>query len=82
MKTVLALAALLLSLGSPTSAQSISSGSGAVRGSVLDPSGAVIKGAAVEISSAYVGYLAVCSMGAAAATGVSTDLGIISQASR
>ena len=32
-------------------AQSVSAGSGTVRGSVLDPSGAVIKGAAVEIQN-------------------------------
>jgi hypothetical protein len=56
MKKVLALAVLLLSLGSPTSAQSISSGSGAVRGSVLDPSGAIIKGATVEIQNVVSQY--------------------------
>jgi hypothetical protein len=49
MKTVLALAALLLLIGTLASAQSISSGSGAVRGSVVDPSGAIIKGATVAI---------------------------------
>jgi hypothetical protein len=50
MKKVLALAALFLLIGSLVSAQSISSG-GTVRGSVLDPSGAVIKGATVEIQN-------------------------------
>jgi hypothetical protein len=48
MKKVLALAALFLLIGSLVSAQSTSSG-GTVRGSVLDPSGAIIKGAVVEI---------------------------------
>jgi hypothetical protein len=51
MKKVLALAALLLLIGSFVSAQTISSGSGAVRGSVVDPSGAVIKGATVAIAN-------------------------------
>ena len=51
MKKVLALAALLPLLGSFASAQTISSGSGAVRGSVVDPSGAVIKGATVSIEN-------------------------------
>ena len=46
-----ALAAFFLLIGSPMFAQSISSGSGTVRGSVLDPSGAVIKGATVEIQN-------------------------------
>ena len=50
MKKVLALAALFLFIGSLLSAQSTSSG-GTVRGSVLDPSGAVIKGATVEIQN-------------------------------
>jgi hypothetical protein len=50
MKKVLALAALFLLLGPLVSAQSTSSG-GTVRGSVLDPSGAVIKGATVEIQN-------------------------------
>src|SRR5580698_3747554 len=50
MKKVLALAALFLLIGSLASAQSTSSG-GTVRGSVLDPSGAVIKGATVEIQN-------------------------------
>ena len=50
MKKVLALAALFLLIGSILSAQSISSG-GTVRGSVVDPSGAVIKGAMVEIQN-------------------------------
>src|ERR1700722_16561799 len=49
MKKVLALAALFLLIGSLLTAQTISSGSGAVRGSVVDPSGAVIKGATVTI---------------------------------
>src|SRR5271170_6729572 len=51
MKSVLAVAALSLLIGSLVSAQSISSGSGTVRGSVLDPSGAVVKGATVEIQN-------------------------------
>ena len=51
MKKVLALAALFLLIGSFISAQTISSGSGAVRGSVVDPSGAVIKGATVAIAN-------------------------------
>jgi hypothetical protein len=51
MKTVLAVAAFFLLLGPLISAQSISSGSGTVRGFVLDPSGAVVKGAAVEIQN-------------------------------
>jgi hypothetical protein len=50
MKKVLALAALFLFIGSLVSAQSTTSG-GTVRGSVLDPSGAVIKGATVEIQN-------------------------------
>jgi hypothetical protein len=50
MKKVLALAALFLLIASLASAQSTSSG-GTVRGSVLDPSGAVIKGATVEIQN-------------------------------
>jgi hypothetical protein len=37
-------------------AQSVSAGSGTVRGSVVDPSGAVIKGAAVEIQNPVSGY--------------------------
>src|ERR1700722_6132642 len=44
MKKVLTLAALFLLIGSLLTAQTISSGSGAVRGSVVDPSGAIIKG--------------------------------------
>ena len=51
MKTVLELAPLVLLIGSHLLAQSISSGSGTVRGSVLDPTGAVVKGAAVEIQN-------------------------------
>src|ERR1700683_4483783 len=51
MKKVLALAALNLFIGSLLSSQSISSGSGTVRGSVVDPSGAIVKGAAVEIQN-------------------------------
>src|ERR1700722_9846054 len=51
MKKVLALAALFLLIGSFVSAQTISSGSGAVRGSVVDPSGAVIKSATVAIAN-------------------------------
>ena len=51
MKKVLALAALFLLIGSILPAQTISSGSGAIRGSVVDPSGAVIKGAAVGITN-------------------------------
>jgi hypothetical protein len=51
MKKVLALASLFLPIGSFVSAQTISSGSGAVRGSVVDPSGAVIKGATVSIAN-------------------------------
>jgi hypothetical protein len=50
MKKALALAALFILIGPLVSAQSTSSG-GTVRGSVLDPSGAVIKGAAVEIQN-------------------------------
>jgi hypothetical protein len=49
MKKVLALAVLFLLIGSLVFSQTISSGSGAVRGSVVDPSGAVIKGASVTI---------------------------------
>jgi len=49
MKKVLTLAALFLLIGSLLTAQTISSGSGAVRGSVVDPSGAIIKGATVTI---------------------------------
>jgi hypothetical protein len=51
MKTAFTLAALLLLIGSLVSAQTISSGSGAVRGSVVDPSGAIIKGATVTIAN-------------------------------
>jgi hypothetical protein len=51
MKKVLALAALFLLIGSFLSAQTISSGSGVVRGSVVDPSGGVIKGATVSIAN-------------------------------
>jgi hypothetical protein len=51
MKKVLALAALFLPIGSFISAQTISSGSGAVRGSVMDPSGGAIKGANVTIAN-------------------------------
>ena len=50
MKIVLALAALFLLTGSLVSAQSTSSG-GTVRGSVLDPTGAVVKGATVQIQN-------------------------------
>jgi hypothetical protein len=50
MKKLLALAVFLLT--APISlTQSISSGSGTVRGSVVDPSGAIIKGAVVEIQN-------------------------------
>ena len=49
MAKVRALIGLYLFIGSIVSAQSISSGAGTVRGSVLDPSGAAIKGASVEI---------------------------------
>src|ERR1035438_1340986 len=51
MKKVLALVSLFLLIGSFLSAQTISSGSGAVRGSVVDPSGGVIKGATVSIAN-------------------------------
>src|ERR1700722_6553195 len=56
MKKVLAPAALFLLIGSLLSAQTISSGSGAVRGSVVDPSGAVIKGATVTIANPVTQY--------------------------
>src|SRR5580658_5500751 len=51
MKKALALAALFPLISSLVSAQTISSGSGAVRGSVVDPSGAVIKGATVAMAN-------------------------------
>jgi hypothetical protein len=47
---------LLLSLAPQARAQSVSAGSGTVRGSVADPSGAVIKGATVEIQNPVSGY--------------------------
>ncbi|HEY1948171.1 MAG TPA: carboxypeptidase regulatory-like domain-containing protein [Bryobacteraceae bacterium] len=47
---------LLLALGSPGFAQSISSGSGTVRGTVLDPTGAAIPGATVQISNPVSSY--------------------------
>ncbi|MGA3202419.1 MAG: TonB-dependent receptor, partial [Bryobacteraceae bacterium] len=50
MRTVLAVPALCLLIGSHASAQSTSSG-GTIRGTVLDPSGAVIKGATIEIAN-------------------------------
>jgi hypothetical protein len=50
MKKALALAAFLF-LNSLVYSQSISSGAGTVRGSVVDPTGAVVKGAAVEIGN-------------------------------
>lgn len=48
--------ALFLFVGSVVSAQTISSGSGAVHGSVVDPSGAVIKGATVNIVNPITQY--------------------------
>src|ERR1700680_4205539 len=56
MKKVLVLAALLRFIGSPAFAQTISSGSGAVRGSGVAPSGAVIKGATVTIVNPVTQY--------------------------
>jgi hypothetical protein len=50
MRTVLAVPALCLLIGSHAFAQSTSSG-GTIRGTVLDPSGAVIKGATIEIAN-------------------------------
>jgi hypothetical protein len=49
MRKILALPVLYLLIGSLISGQSISSGSGTVRGTVLDPSGALVKAAVVEI---------------------------------
>jgi hypothetical protein len=47
---------LLVTLGSPGLAQSISSGSGTVRGTVLDPTGAAVPGATVQISNPVSSY--------------------------
>jgi hypothetical protein len=47
---------ILLVLCSPGFAQSISSGSGTVRGTVLDPTGAAIPGATVQISNPVSSY--------------------------
>src|SRR5580704_3855492 len=53
----LALTCLLpLTLAPQARAQSVSAGSGTVRGLVSDPSGAVIKGARVEIQNPVTGY--------------------------
>jgi hypothetical protein len=56
MKTNLARLVLVLGCVAVSYAQSVSAGSGTVRGSVVDPSGAVIKGAAVEIQNPVSGY--------------------------
>jgi hypothetical protein len=47
---------LLLACAAGSYAQSTSANSGTIRGSVLDPSGAAIKGAAVEIQNPISGY--------------------------
>ncbi|HMF78244.1 MAG TPA: TonB-dependent receptor [Bryobacteraceae bacterium] len=47
---------LMLALGAPSYAQSISSGSGTVRGSVLDPTGAAVPGATVRIANPVSSY--------------------------
>src|ERR1700742_4428715 len=47
---------LLVTLGSPGFAQSISSGSGTVRGTVLDPTGSAIPGATVQIVNPVSSY--------------------------
>ena len=58
MKRILAVCGLsLLCSGIPIFAQSSSGTSGTVRGTVLDPSGAAIVGAAVDIRNPVSGYV-------------------------